>query len=235
MRPRIKSEQKTAISATTTFEPQSHNIQQKQTPLVDNTEQPRQFKPVQQPPKISIQNRPLSPSNAISPAPQPRQTFTPPIPKATQPIPNANSTKSTPQTPNPEIQNIFESFGYIIKPCRKIGNLAAPTVALGYDNTLWIVASNVKFDDMQDAIQTLIALFDDTLGDAASDIIIHGCIIGGTEKSDNPELISTFTNMDALKQFISEHPNTKPDDFDSDLFDAISTYISTVMNYIGKE
>ena len=41
--------------------------------------------------------------------------------------------------------------------------------------------------------------------------------------------------MDALKQFISEHPNTKPDDFDSDLFDAISTYISTVMNYIGKE
>ena len=123
----------------------------------------------------------------------------------------------------------------MIKPCRKIGKIVAPVVALGYDNTLWLGASNVTLADMQDAIQTLIALFDDTLGDTAEDIIIHGCIVGGTEKSQNPDLISTFATPDELKQFMKEHQNIKPDDFDNDLFDAISTYISTVMNYIGKE
>ena len=34
---------------------------------------------------------------------------------------------------------------------------------------------------------------------------------------------------------MNAHQNTKTEDYDPELFDAISTYISTVTNYIGKQ
>lgn len=86
---------------------------------------------------------------------------------------------------------------------------------------------------MQDAIESLVAIFDDTLGDTAQDIVIHGYIVNPTDKEDfNPDLIATFDSPKALQEHIE--PNEKPEDFDSDLFDAFSTYIDTVSGYIGK-
>ena len=121
-----------------------------------------------------------------------------------------------------------------MKQCKHIGKLQNPVVALGYNQTLWLATSNANPEDVVDAFQTLVALFDDTLGDSANDITLRGCIIAPTAPTEH-DMISTFDSVDKFKQFISEHKNTQPDGFDKELFDAISTYVSTVASYIGKE
>lgn len=167
----------------------------------------------------------------------PTQQFAPP----TQPMNTAMPTMPTtqPQKPaaNPlfnDINTIFESAEYIMKQCKHIGKLQNPVVALGYNQTLWLATSNANPEDVVDAFQTLVALFDDTLGDSANDITLRGCIIAPTAPTEH-DMISTFDSVDKFKQFISEHKNTQPDGFDKELFDAISTYVSTVASYIGKE
>ncbi len=178
--------------------------------------------------------RPRSPSAMMSgmARKQNPQQFTPPTQRMNTPTPTAVVAPKNPL--GSDINAIFESAGFIMKPCKRIGKLGAPIVALGYNQTLWIGTSNASGEDMVDAFQTLTNLFDDTLGDSANDITLHGCIIAPTSTVEH-DLISTFDNIDAFKQFMKEHQNVKPDDFDSDLFDAISTYIGTVTNYIGKE
>ena len=157
-------------------------------------------------------------------------------PVATAPTLTPPGRTTEPTNPlSSEIQSIFESAGYIMKPCKKISGLNNPVIALGYNQTIWIGTSNASVESMQDAIQTLIAVFDDTLGDTAEDLSIRGCIINPTDTTNNnPDLISTFADIGELQSFMTEHQNTKPDGFDEELFDAVSTYISTVMGYIGK-
>ncbi len=134
-----------------------------------------------------------------------------------------------------EISKVFELSEYIVKPCKKLGRLINPVVALGYDNTVWIGTSNTSLMDVQDAIQTLIAIFDDTLGDTANDMSLRGCVINSTNSgNDYPDLISTFNNIEEFSDFIKQHKNEKPADFDAELFDAVSTYITTVIGYAGK-
>ena len=85
------------------------------------------------------------------------------------------------------------------------------------------------------SIQTLITIFDDTLGETANDITLRGFIIEPTETVQrNDNLITTFDNTGDFIKYVSEHKNTKPEDYDAELFDAFSTYISTVTGYIGK-
>ncbi len=157
--------------------------------------------------------------------PTPTQRIEAPQPKN---IPQNNLAK--------EITSVFESNGYLIKPCTRIGKLNEPILALGYNQTLWVGASDTSVEIMQQSIQTLLTVFEDTLGDTANDLTVHGCIINpsDTENTD-PDLISTFSSTAEFSQYMNQNKNVKPDDFDKDLFDAISTYISTVANYIGKE
>lgn len=186
--------------------------------------------------------RPRSPSSVQSSAmhqprpqtiPQTRQQqFTPPTQRVNMP------TQSTPgPRENPlanEIKATLESAEFIMKPCKRIGKLNNPVVALGYNQVLWIVTSNDSYENMIDAFQTLSTVFEDTLGDSANDITLRGCIISPTTSS-NHEMISPFNDIGQFKQFMNGNKNTKPDNFDKELFDAISTYVSTVANYIGKE
>ena len=179
--------------------------------------------------------RPRSPSAMMAGATRKQnpQTFTPPTQRMNTPAPTVAI--ATPKNPlGSDINTIFESAGFVMKPCKRIGKLGAPIVALGYDQTLWIGTSDASGEDMVDAFQTLTNIFEDTLGDSANDITLRGCIISPTSTIEH-DLISTFDNIDAFKQFMSGHQNIKPDGFDSELFDAISTYIGTVTNYIGKE
>ena len=236
VRPRDKKITASEVSPESKFDiPRTQVAPQKNTQKSQIQEHAAQIEPVPSKPKIIVQNRPLSPSGISSPVHTPRQTLTPPTEKVVPPVPTLISEKPNIAKSNSELQTEFETLGYIIKPCNKIGKITKPVVALGYDNTLWIGASKESVKSMQDSIQTLISIFDDTLGDSASDIIVHGCIVDTNETSDNPELISTFTNINEFKGFMNDKYNKKPDDFDDDLFDAISTYISTVTNYIGKE
>lgn len=151
------------------------------------------------------------------------------------PAPKINAPEPTAAPHLAEISNIMEKAGYIIKPCARIGKLVKPVVALSYDQTVWVCSENVLPTDMTEALQTLITIFDDTLGDSANDMTVRGCIINSQTASETPDLVSTFNTMDEFQEFINAHPNTKPEDYDAELFDAISTYISTVTSYIGKQ
>lgn len=179
--------------------------------------------------------RPMSPSGLRSGTPQKANNRY----NAQPPVININALGTAkPTAGNPlarEIVKVFKASEYTIKECAKVDNLVTPVLALGYDNTLWIGTSDVSGNDMLGAIQALVTVFDDTLGDTARDIIIHGCIINPTDdKNPNPDMISMFKTLEEFQEFMKGHNNTKPDTFDKDLFDAMSTYIDTVCSYIGK-
>ncbi len=177
--------------------------------------------------------RPMGPiGGRPAPIAQNRPHVNPPV---TTPILKTTQ-QSVPESQHmAEIKSIFEDAGFIIKPCSRIAKLNNPIVALSYDQHLWIGIENATAEDVTDAIQTIVTVFEDTLGETADDITVHGCIIGSSEKPINPDLISTFDSVDAFRKFMTEHPNTKPEDYDEELFDAVSTYIGTVTNYIGKQ
>ena len=183
-------------------------------------------------PAISLSTRPTPPMGLRPPTTQPRTVQTPSLqsaPHFATPVPKAQNT-----TP-PEIQQAFEANEYIIKKCDHIGKLEHPIVAISYDQSVWIVANHATPDNMVDAIQTLVTIFDDTLGDTANDIKLRGFIIDPTEPSKrNDALVITFDNTVDFVKYVKEHKNTKPEDYDTELFDAFSTYISTVTGYIGK-
>lgn len=213
----------------------TNNIPNSQTKSVVSPTIPQSPKPdsvVPQHPTVSPTNRPTRPPMMMTGArnvqpQQPQNHFVAPTTNL-QPPTAVQSNKMF-----DEITNLFESNGYIIKNCKRINKLINPVMAVAYDQTIWLSVANTPPDIVQDAIETLIAIFDDTLGETANDITVRGCIIdanGG--ESPNPDLISIFENIDELKSFVT--PNTKPDDYDQDLFDAFSTYISTVAGYIGK-
>ena len=175
---------------------------------------------------ISVRPQIQKPSNMVPAiAPRPKPLATPP---AVQ--------NKEPENPLGEkIKSVFESAGYVMKPCKKLGRLVNPVVALGYDNMVWIGISNNSTENMQDAIQTLVTIFDDTLGDMANDMSLHGCIIKPTESgNNNPDLISTFASIEEFSEFMKKYQNKKPDDFDNELFDAVSTYVTTVTGYTGN-
>ncbi|MBO4480061.1 MAG: hypothetical protein J5742_00350 [Alphaproteobacteria bacterium] len=217
-------------------------VQPKPQPQVIEPQQPATTQPTvlsSYGPPPSAQARPLSP--ALNRVATKQKRFSPPTQQLnTQPSLSAQPTGMAPTKSNNnhspfamEMNRIFESAGYIMKPCKHIGKLNNPIVALGYDQTLWIGASSASVTDVVDAFQTLVTLFEETLGDSADDIHLRGCLIAPTGTTRH-ELISTFSDLQQFKKFMSENQNTQPKDFDKELFDAISTYISTVTNYIGK-
>lgn len=177
--------------------------------------------------------RPMSPMGTQRMVPNPKQNNNTNIIRT--PTPKINSPEPTGPIHASDISDILEKSEYQIKPCMRIGKLIKPVVALSYDQTVWVCSENVSATDVTDALQTLVTVFDDTLGDSANDLTVRGCIINATDTPENSELIYTFDTLDEFGKFINSHPNTKPDDYDQELFDAISTYISTVTNYIGKQ
>ena len=237
VRPRtrhIKMEQSSAPQTNIIIQPAQPIVQT--TPKIETQKTEKKQEPVFTPrpaPAISLTSRPMSPTGLRPPTTAPATTIpTPPLqqtPKFTPPKPTVQNTNS------PEIQSALEKSEYIIKKCDRIGKLQNPIVAIAYDQSVWIIATKTAPDNMVDAIQTLVTIFDDTLGDTANDIKLRGFIINPTEPNKrNDDLIITFDNTADFVKYVSEHKNIKPDDYDAELFDAFSTYISTVTGYIGK-
>ena len=243
MRPRkqrIKSAPQTPAKTNIIIVPQQPTVQpapkpepqkqEKTETKVEKREQPFTPRPA---PAISLTNRPISPMGLRPPIQRPTTTVpTPPL----QPTPKINATAPAVQNTNsPEVQSTLESSEYIIKKCDRIGKLQNPTVAIGYDQSVWIIATKASPNTMVDAIQTLVTIFDDTLGETANDIKLRGFIIEPTEPVQrNDNLVIAFDNTGDFVKYVNEHKNIKPDDYDAELFDAFSTYIGTVTGYIGK-
>lgn len=184
-------------------------------------------------PAISLTPRPMSPMGLRPPVQRQTATIpTPPLQQTPKPVATPQPAQNTNST---EIRTALESGEYIIKKCDRIGKLQNPVVAIAYDQSMWIIATKASPNTMVESIQTLVTIFDDTLGETANDIKLRGFIIEPTEpvqRSD--DLIITFDNTADFVKYVSEHKNIKPDDYDAELFEAFSTYIGTVTGYIGK-
>ena len=61
---------------------------------------------------------------------------------------------------------------------------------------------------------------------------ISTLLINASDKEDSN--ILNFANIDELRAYINEHPNTPPAEDDVENFDAYSAYIGTVIDYIRK-
>ena len=161
------------------------------------------------------------------------QNFTAPAP-ATPTPPVSQTTMHTTQTNNwSEISEIFEQAGYTLKKAPKISGLQTSLFAIGTDENLWIGAVGVETSSMQKAIDSVQQIFSDTLDDII--INVHGFVIAPRDKSGTPNHeILTFDSMDSLRNYMSNHKNISPSDDEIENFEAFSSYISTVIEYLGK-
>lgn len=189
------------------------------------------------------QTAPMIPENNISRpprltnSPQQIQTaqFIPTAPVVTSPqAPFA--TQMPPQTEksdNQEIREIFESMGYVVKKAPRIKDLQTALFAIGTNETIWIGAENVKTSKMEQSIQILEQIFSDTLDDI--EIAVNGFVINAPDYTnpESPEIL-TFDSIDSLRNYMKDYENPQPEESDVENFEAFSSYINTVLDYIGK-
>jgi len=144
------------------------------------------------------------------------------------PTPMASEPKEYPQ-----LNAAFESAGYTIKPNAKISGLQTSLFAIGANETVWIGAVGVQTDTLQSAIDTIQQVFSDTLEDI--EITVTGFVIDAVDSAaPNAPQILTFNTIEDATEYISQHPSEPVDEEMQENFDAFSTYISTVIDYIGK-
>lgn len=143
------------------------------------------------------------------------------------------STQSQAISNSPEVDEIFESAGYTLKKAPRIGRVQTSLFAIGTDETLWIGAVGIETSALQTAIDSVQQIFSDTLEDI--EINVHGFVISARDASaPTAPNILVFDSADTLRNYISEHPNTPPSADDMENFEAFSSYISTVIEYLGK-
>ncbi len=133
----------------------------------------------------------------------------------------------------PEIREIFESAGYTVKNNPRINGMQTTLFAIGTNESIWIGAVGVPTNAVHSAIDTLNQVFSDTLDDIL--INVTGFVISAPDASapGAPDIL-TFDTTGDLRQYMSEHPNPPLGEDDSENFDAFSSYISTVIEYLGK-
>ncbi len=172
--------------------------------------------------------------NMGTPAPETTQTFTAPPPGAAF-APNAPATQQQNQSTSqsPELREIFESAGYTIKSIQKIGTTPISIMAIGTNETIWIGGIGITTDAIQSAVDRLQQIFLDTLDNI--EIMTIGFTISAPD-ADTPSApeILTFDSIDSLRKYISEHTNPPLDEESAENFEAFSSYISTVIEYLGK-
>ena len=158
---------------------------------------------------------------------------------ATPQVYNAPTTQHAPATHTnsnadwPEIREIFESAGYTVKNNPRTDNIQTALFAIGTNETVWIGAVGVPTIALRSAIKTLNQIFSDTLDDIV--INVTGFVVSAPDASapNAPEIL-TFDTTGDLRQYMSEHPNPPLGEDDSENFDAFSSYMSTVIEYLGK-
>ncbi len=166
------------------------------------------------------------------------ENFTAPVPGAipqTAPVAPTSQQASTPQQTNrwPEIDEIFESTGYTLKKPPKIKGVQTSLFAIGTGETLWIGAVGIETLALRNAIENIQQIFSDTLEDI--EINVYGFVVSPRDASEPvaPEIL-TFDSTDSLRNYMNEHRNTPPDNDEIENFEAFSSYISTVIEYLGK-
>ncbi|MBP5708065.1 MAG: hypothetical protein J6W79_03655 [Alphaproteobacteria bacterium] len=217
--------------------PPAPNIEPVNEPIPEPQTPPKEPIQVETPPKTAEKpNEPVSQPTPTTPnLSRPPRLNIPNVSRAPMPTVPLKSTPSiapgnTTQD-NAEIQNIFESNGYIVKGSPRIKGIQTSVIAIGNEEVLWIGANGISTADMQRTVDTLNGVFTDTLEDI--EIHIHAFIIGATDNDTGD--IMHFANIDELRAYIQSHPNSPGDDEDdAENMDAYSAYIGTVVDYIRK-
>ncbi len=203
-----------------THQPAPHTTNQSPTPV------PHQKLPetgISRPPHLNLSTPLLNQTETVAP-------IAPPAPTT----PTVRNVSETHQTNNwPEIGKIFEQAGYTLKKTPKISGLQTSLFAIGTDENLWIGAVGVETSALQAAIDSVQQIFSDTLDDI--EINVHGFIISARDASapTAPDIL-IFDSTDSLRNYMQEHQNTPPSTDDMENFEAFSSYISTVVEYLGK-
>lgn len=144
----------------------------------------------------------------------------------------------TPTTKNatqdwPELREIFESTGYVIKPNKFIDGIQISLIAIGADENIWLGAVGVPTTSLKSVIDKFNRIFEDTLEEII--INISGFVISAPDAASPgaPEIL-TFDTLGALREYMNAHPNPELDSDEQENFDAYSNYISIVLDYLGK-
>ncbi|MBE6457377.1 MAG: hypothetical protein E7011_01010 [Alphaproteobacteria bacterium] len=177
-------------------------------------------------PEINL-SRPPRLNIAVTPILHAPKHSTPTVPTQTMTAANA------PNSENNQLHKIFESAGYVTKPAPRIAGLQTALCAIGTGETIWIGAVGIKTSTLQSALDTLTQVFSDTLDDII--INVHGFVLSAPDSlaPESPEIL-TFDTPSTLDKYMSEHTNPPIPATDDGEFDAFSSYISTVIEYLGK-
>lgn len=160
------------------------------------------------------------------------QTNAPVAPMATVPEPDFR----IPDTPTPSaditdtLTQIFQDAGYTIKTAPYIHGTHLALFALGANETIWVGAADISTDIMDATIDVIKQVFIDTLDDIT--INVKSFIISPTNVTPGSETI-TFDTIDDVRTYMARNHNPEISESDQETFDAFSSYIDTVINYLG--
>lgn len=143
-----------------------------------------------------------------------------------------NTPAALPQQDLSEIQEIFESAGYVIKPHPRINNIPIALIAIGTNENIWIGGVGIKTTDIRAVMDRLNQIFTSTLDE--TDININGFVIAAPDAAVSEfQDVLMFDTVSDLRKYMNEYPNPPLPDDDDGMFDAYSQYIDAVINHIG--
>ena len=134
-----------------------------------------------------------------------------------------------------KISDIYDAFtdnGYEICDLIRIDGKHPAVVAFGSDETLLIGTTNVDNEILKNTMKRIELCFADTLEGIKINTRIL-CISG--KKAEIDKNIILFANADALRKYMAEHKNIRPQTKqDWETFDAYAEYIRLAIEYLFK-
>lgn len=129
--------------------------------------------------------------------------------------------------------DIFTDAGYTVKNAPNINGLQTSLMAIGTNENVWIGAVGIKTNIFNAALNVVRQVFADTLEDI--EITVHGFIISAPDATNpaSPDIL-TFDSPNNLREYMNKHRNPPLPSDDNGNFDAFSSYISTVIDYLEK-
>lgn len=151
--------------------------------------------------------------------------------------PDFDTLQLYPSTPTPStdiketLTQIFQDAGYITKDTPNIHGTNITLLALGANETIWIGATGISTEIMDATTDVIKQIFTDTLDDIT--INIKPFIISPTNVTPGSETI-IFDSVDDVRTYMARNHNPElSSESDQETFDAFSSYMDTVINYLG--
>ncbi|MDR2412629.1 MAG: hypothetical protein LBD50_00255 [Rickettsiales bacterium] len=133
-----------------------------------------------------------------------------------------------------EIEEIFESAGFLIKKPPKFGNMKAALFAIGADEVLWIGGVGMEPSKMADMVQKFESLFKETLDELSITINVFILNPASGDDVDSSSGIEKFDSIENLREYVDEHKNRTLAENEEEDFKAYSEYMDTVLDYFSK-